>query len=77
MTIGSPLVATGAPVPETPVENPVDQTDIPTYRSDYRFSGYRLPMDEVGITVAYRHQTQPRDWSRRATYVYTPKLVSK
>ena len=76
MTIGSPLINTGNPIPITPTPEFVDETDIPTYRSDYRFSGYKLNQDDVGITMAYPHQHQPKIWSLRAASGYTPVLAN-
>lgn len=77
MTIGSPLINMGNPIPVIPEEEVVDQTDIPTYRSDYRFSGYKLNQTDLGIVVPnvdVRHQ--PLSWSMRATYSYVPKFLN-
>jgi hypothetical protein len=77
MNIGSPLITTGAPIPQLVVEPEFDQTDIPTYRSDYRFSGCKLDQTDLGIVVQnvdVRHQ--PSCWSFRATYGYEPKLMN-
>ena len=76
MTIGSPLINTGNPIPVIPEEKVVDQTDIPTFRSDYRFSGFRLDQtDEIGITIAYQHQHQPMIWSLRSSFSYAQRLI--
>jgi hypothetical protein len=77
MNIGSPLITTGTPIPVIPEEEVVDQTDIPTFRSDYRFSGVKIGQtDDIGITVAYQHQHQPHVWSLRSTWGYTPRLAN-
>jgi len=73
MTIGSPRVNTGLPVPEDETSPVEDEKDIPTQRP-YRFSGYQTNQTPEGISQVYRHQYQPLCWSRRAAYAYRSKL---
>lgn len=75
MTIGSPLINTGLPMPEEPSEPVVDEKDIPTQRP-YRFSGYQTNQIPEGVSMVYRYQFQPLSWSRRASMSYESVLCN-
>lgn len=54
------------PTPGEEVEVILDFKDLPTYRSDYRFTGVELRHDEFGnIIFPVRYSTQPLTWSTR------------